>query len=434
MMKRSIKRYYLAGVLLCTLSLQAQPYTLERCKELAVAHSYELKNSALNQSISAHTQREAFTHYFPTLQAQGGYMHASKDLIGLSMQNPLTGGPLEIGFLEKGVVGGLMLMQPLFVGGQIVNSNRLAKLEGRSTYYQLALTTEATKRKVEGYFWQGVKLQENLKTIEAMEEWLQQIRHDVEAFVSAGVTTRNDLLRITLQENQLASERLRVENGQQLTRLLLAQLMGVSATELNLSYSQEKLIESPLGYHLEATQAAQLRPEAQLLSLQVEATQLQKKIEVGKRLPSVAIGGNYIYHNLLPDKFSGAVAFATVKIPLTDWWGGTHAIKRQTLKQQQAYNEQQNGLELLAVKIEQEWCNLQEAYKQLLLADHSVASAQEHLRMSRNYYQAGTTTLTELLEAQQLLQSCESKRIEAQVGYAYQLTIYKQYGESEVAR
>lgn len=429
-MKRIKKRYYMGGLLLCTLSLQAQNYTLEACKELAVAHSYEVKNKSLEEAISKQTQREAFTHYFPTIQAQGGYMHASKDLISLSMQNPLTGAPLEIGFLEKGVIGGVMLMQPLFAGGQIVNGNRLAKLEGKANRYQLALTTEAIERKAEGYFWQGVKLQENLKTIEAMEGWLRQIRHDVEAFVAAGVTTRNDLLRVTLQENELASERLRVENGQQLTRLLLGQLMGVTASELNLSYSELNESASPLAHYVEANQAAQLRPEAQLLALQVEASQLQKKIEVGKRLPTVGVGGNYIYHNVMPDKFSGAVAFATVKVPLSDWWGGSHAIKKQALKGQQAYNEQQNGLELLAVQIEKEWCQLQEAYKQLLLADHSVTSAQEHLRMSRNYYQAGTATLTELLEAQQLLQSCESKRIEARVGYAYQLAIYRQYTHS----
>ncbi|MGL4852977.1 MAG: TolC family protein [Phocaeicola sp.] len=427
-MNRIKKRYYIAGALLCSLPLQAQTFTLQACKERAVAHSYELKNKALEQSISKQTQREAFTHYFPTVEALGGYMHASKDLISLSMQNPLTGGPLEIGFLDKGLVGGVMLVQPIFAGGQIVNGNRLAQLEGEATRYQLELTTEAIERKAEGYFWQGVKLEENLKTIAAMEEWLSQIRHDVEAFVSAGVTTRNDLLRVTLQENELASERLRVENGQQLTRLLLGQLMGVPATDLRLSYSEEQGEESPLTHYVEATQAATNRPEAQLLALQVEASKLQKKIEVGKRLPTVGVGGNYIYHNVLPDKFSGAVAFATVKVPLSDWWGGSHAIKKQALKQQQAYNEQQNGMEMLAVQIEKEWCQLQEAYKQLLLADHSVASAQEHLRMSRNYYKAGTATLTELLEAQQLLQSCESKRIAAKVEYAYQLAIYKQYG------
>ncbi|MGL5273548.1 MAG: TolC family protein [Phocaeicola sp.] len=425
-MKLIKKLYSVCGVCLCILPLQAQTVTLQTCKEQAIAHSYELKNRVLEQAISGQTKKEAFTHYFPTIQAQGGYMHASKGLVNLSMQNPLTGGLLEIEFLKKGMLGNVMMIQPIFAGGQIVNGNRLAKLAVEADNYHLQLTTEQVERKVETYFWQGVKLQENLKTIVAMEEWLGQIRHDVEAFVAAGVTTRNDLLRVTLQENELASQRLRVENGMQLTRLLLGQLMGVPATDLILAYNDEE-VESPLAHYVDPTQAAQLRPEAKLLALQVEAAKVQKKIEVGKRLPSVGVGANYIYHNVLPEKFNGAVAFATVTVPITDWWGGSHAIKKQALKQQQAYNEQQNGLELLAVQIEKEWCGLQEAYKQFSLAKRSIDSAEEHLRMSKNYYQAGTATLTELLEAQQLLQSCQAKLIEAKVGYAYQLAVYKQY-------
>lgn len=57
---------------------------------------------------------------------------------------------------------------------------------------------------------------------------------------------------------------------------------------------------------------------------------------------------------------------------------------------------------MLAVEIEKSWSDLQEAYAQIVLARRSVDSATENLRENRNFYQAGTAPLTDLLDAETL--------------------------------
>lgn len=52
-----------------------------------------------------------------------------------------------------------------------------------------------------------------------------------------------------------------------------------------------------------------------------QAANLQRKMEIGKNLPTVAVGVGYNYHTLLENDHSFAMLFATVSVPISDWWG-----------------------------------------------------------------------------------------------------------------
>ena len=73
--------------------------------------------------------------------------------------------------------------------------------------------------------------------------------------------------------------------------------------------------------------------------------------------------------------------------------------------------------ELLAVEIEKTWSDLQEAYAQIALAERSIASATENLRQNREFYRAGTSSLTELLDAETLYTQSRDKLTEARASY-----------------
>ena len=60
-----------------------------------------------------------------------------------------------------------------------------------------------------------------------MERQLAEIRRQVELSVKAGLVTNNDLLRVELRQQEIASNRLKVENGLKVSKMLLAQHIGV---------------------------------------------------------------------------------------------------------------------------------------------------------------------------------------------------------------
>ena len=403
-------------------AIQAQTtLTLEECKKMAIENNYDLKNSYLDRQIAEQSRKEAFTSYFPQVEAMGGYMAANKGLISLQMPNPATGGLMDLSMFKNGKTAAITAMQPIFAGGQIINGNKLAKIGERVSALQIKLTEREIEKKTELYFWQIVQLEEKSKTLNEMQILLKSISKDIEIAVKAGISSKNDLLRIELQEFEIETSQLKVENGLRTSKLLLSQLIGLSGSDLSLSYADNELT-TPLDIYVDPEEAVLRCPETSLLEQSIEASKLQKKMEIGKQLPNLAVGAGYMFHDLMGDDFNAGIVMVNLSVPVSGWWKGSYAIKKQTLKMKQAQNTKQNNIELLKVGIEQSWNELRESYKQILLSKQAIGLAEENLRMSRQSYQAGIMTLSELLETQSLLQDSADKYIEAYTNYQYKMT------------
>ena len=84
----------------------------------------------------------------------------------------------------------------------------------------------------------------------------------------------------------------------------------------------------------------------------------------------------------------------------------------------------QEAREMLAVEIERTWSEVQEAHAQILLMQRSVASSTENLRQNRNFYDAGTATLTALLDAETLYTQSRNNLTSAYAAYHTSLAKY----------
>ena len=69
---------------------------------------------------------------------------------------------------------------------------------------------------------------------------------------------------------------------------------------------------------------------------------------------------------------------------------------------------------------------LLDARKQVEIAVESIAQATENLRLQTDYYQAGTCTMSDLLEAQSLYQQSRDKYVESYAGYEIKKREYLQ--------
>ena len=54
----------------------------------------------------------------------------------------------------------MTLVQPVFMGGRIVNGNKLANIGKQVSEYQLSLTEDQVEASVNQYYWQIVALKE----------------------------------------------------------------------------------------------------------------------------------------------------------------------------------------------------------------------------------------------------------------------------------
>lgn len=410
------------GVLsLATVSAQ-RTFTLDECLERALSNNVRMRNAENEIRMAEHDRKNAFTRYFPSVSASGGGFIANKGLMELNM-----GPDMSMSMMKDGVVGGVSATLPLFAGGQIVNGNKLAKVSEEVSRTRYRLSENEVRLTTENYYWQVVTLKEKLRTLEVVEARLDTLTRDVEAAVQAGVTTRNDLLQVQLRQNEIKSNRLNVENALALSRELLAQYMGMGLDSVDVAYAMEgRLPEEPAGLFLPPESALPRTGEYDLLRQNLEATRLQKKIAVGKNLPTVAIGGGYYYDDLLDVGMDFWVGFATVSVPLSGWWGGSHDIKKQKLQVKNAENQLNDQSEMLMIRMRQSWNDLNDAYKQVDIALTSIDQATENLRMQSDYYAAGTCTMSDLLDAQTLFQQSRDKYVEAYAQYEVKKREYLQ--------
>lgn len=426
-MKRNLT--LLAALFLCA-TASAQTYTLEQCRTMALENNNKMKNCRLDTDIAGQTRREAFTNFFPNISAAGMAFDASHDMLRLSvpLELPIPGlslPPLSMGMMKHGLMGGVTAIQPLFAGRQVAAGNRLARIGEEAAGLKLRVSEREVYETVEKYFWQIVALRGKLETLDVVDRQLEQIRRDVEMAVKAGISTRNDLLRVELKQQETESSRLKVENGIGVTRLLLAQYVGMPLAEpFDIEAEVFGMPDAPESWYTDAAAAAELRPEARLLDKNVEASKQQIRMTRGKNMPTVGVGAGYLYHDLSGQDNDFGMVFASVSVPITGWWGGSHAVRREQLKRRQAENDRRQAVEMMQVEITRCWNELQEAYKQILLARKTIASATENLRLNEDYFRAGTVSLTDLLDAQTLLQQGRDLLTDASADYQVKLSKY----------
>ena len=430
----------------------AQPvYTLQQLKDSALHNNIAIRTARHGIDAARQQRREALTKYFPNVSGTGLWFNANRGMAQMDV-NPsemiapelgatlaqsfpaealaALANPISISMMKNGTIGSLTAVQPVFAGGQIINGNKLAKVGEDVSRLQLKLSENEVEKQTEQYYWQLTALQEKKHTIDAVDSLLRSIAKDADVAVRAGVAVRNDLLQVQLRQNDVESQRLKLENGISIVRLLLAQFCGLHSPLFTVYRSQLLPADSSLAQPNDAPCTMHYEPsplpEYQLLQKQVEATTLQKRLEVGKQLPSVAVGAGYNYHNLLENDHTFGMVFATVSVPISDWWGGSHAIRRRKIEQQKAEEQLQDNAQLLQIRMQKAWNDVVEAQQQLTLAQRSIEQAEENLRLNRNYYQAGTSTMSNLLEAQLLYQQARDKHTDAYATLQNKLLEYRQ--------
>lgn len=424
---------FLIGATVVAPAKEKRILTLEECKDMALKYNADIQTGKIDVEAARQTRKEAFTKYFPQISAGAATYKADDDLVKANIPDLTAMGlpipAMEVGMLEKGNLVTVSALQPVFAGGQIVNSNKLAKTALDASILQLDMTTDKVELETENYYWKIVSLKEAEKTINILDSLLQSLHKDVSLAVKAGITTQNDLLTVQLKQNELQSTRLQVENGIRLSCMALSQYIGLpldSAEYIDvLEFSSG--IKSPGDYLVDHHSAMSSLSTYKLLEKNVEAHRLKRKISLGEQLPTVGVGVSYAYEDLMFDKSRNHfIMMATVSVPISDWWGGSHKVKRAKLEEKKAIRQQQDGNEKLQLKMQQSWNLLTESYKQITLAESAVRESQENLRMQTNNYKTGVSSLSELLDAQSLFQTSRNRYTDACIDYQIKVTQYLQ--------
>lgn len=446
------RKYIVLLIILCActgrMQLWAQKkYSLEDCKQMAVENNRAIKNSRLEIEAAKQTKKNAFTNYFPKVSATGMGFHFNDPLIEYTLPggnlpvydgNPanLPGATqfayfpdISLSLLDKANIGAVTAVQPLYAGGRIVTGNKLAQLGVNINNSRLILSRSEVLLQTEEQYWLIVSLSEKLKTLHMVEMLLDTVYKQADDAYRAGLIQRNDVMKVSIKQSEMKMNRIKLENGIKLATMAFSQHIGLAYDSTIVLSDTLVISQNPYEVYLDANQALLNREEYKLLQKSVEVEELQTRLKIGEYLPEIGVGVGAVYYDYAFSNNKGTsntMVFASVKIPISDWWGASHAIKEKKYKEQIARNNSQNNTELLLLQIQKAWNELNEAYEQIDVAYETVLQAEENLRINSDNYKHGIVNISDMLEAQALLQQTKDELTDARSGYKIKIVKYLQ--------
>ena len=397
----------------CGITATAQTtYTLEQLKQLAVDNNYTLNSSKNAIQQAKQTEKSALTNFFPQISASGVAFQNNKPLIDIDVELPeaiqtVLGGmgisdiPSNISLLKKGVIGSVSAIQPVFMGGKIINSNKLARVGVEASELRLELSEDQVEMTTEQYYWQMVSLKEKKKTLTAMHSMLTELEKDVNNMVRVGARNRNDLLQVQLRKAEVETSILEIDNGLTTTSQLLAQHVGKTGETIDVivpvELAEGKTVDMPLSLRQDHATALNATPQYQLLAKNVEVQKLQHRMQIGANLPQVAVGALYNYK-----------------------------IKKQRLALEDAKEQMQDNGQKLIIRMNNAWAAVETSHKKLQIAHDAIEQADENLRLNRDYYRVGTTNMTDLLLAEEQYQQARDRYTDAYATFQTKILEYRQ--------
>ena len=412
--------------------------TLEECVAAARKDNTTAKDARNDILMAKEQRRLARSKYFPTLSASAFHFRSSDYLAKIfildqddvnsmnqELETDFTMDDFSIGLIKRGSSAGLTLIEPVYTGGRISNYNKLAGLQVDARNLQQEVAEDQIVMDTEFLYYKILELHETDKTLDAIEKELENIHQDAINVWENGIVNKNDVLSVELAQDQLSALRVKARNGRNLLRRALAKHIGMPDEDIDVDTTLNKEIIAPERLLVNTQTAVENRSETRLLDLLVEKSVLERKIALADMLPVLAVGATASYSKFTSNVWnSRMMGFVGVQMPLSSIWSERHEYKRKKIEEQKSKDFRQDKRELISLQIQDAYDNLESTYKQVLIAEKSIRRAEENLRINREHYREGLTTMTVLLDAQRQQQQALTQHTSAVSEYLQAKTRY----------
>ena len=412
--------------------------TLEQCRELALEHNKQIQMAQADAVASDYLVQSAKTKYLPRIDFAGGWINPGDrplrpfainfNIPGVTPQGLSI--PLDfISVAPKEVyTGGFILRQPIFMGFKIVEANKIARYTSELLHEKVKMEEADVLASVDEAYWRVISVQEKVTLAQTYKSLLDHLGQDLENLYDEGMTTRNEVLKVQVKKNEVELSLVKAENGLELSKMLLGQIIGVDANQIELDtgiISEEQLSSRLLALTNNDTIE---RAEIVMLRNKLAITESARKMVKSQFLPNIFLtaGYNWTQPNLYKgsqNNFGGDWMIGVgVQIPVLTWGDRLHQVHMADQQVAKAKLELQDSQEKINLQIQQNRFKHAEALKRMELTKLSKEQAEENLRITKNSLLEGMNSIRDILEAQVMWEKASSADIDARVEAAVTLS------------
>jgi len=411
--------------------------TLEECRQQAVEFNKELKNAALKNEEAQVNQKVARTAYLPSVGFTSSLMHRpNMDPISMpgyflptadSEADAINGNYSGVSDVWKPgttidlksltlLTGGFEVNQPVYVGGKIRYSNQQADAGVEIADLALNMKYSDVIENTDKAFWQVASVEENIKIAEDYIKMLTELEDQMNAMYEVGLQPASEKLRVTVQKNEVELNLMTARNGLRVAKMYLNQILGQPLeTEIQISYKASTNVQL---FNLDdgLMEASSKRNELKILEKQKELSELDAKITRADYLPQIGVSAqytNYWVRDLYEEVNFQPMLAAQVSIPIFQWGQGKKKLQAAKLKVQQSETDLEHTNDLINLEVMQVKVQVEEAYERVILAQKSVAEAEESLDETRASFEVGLNTTTDMLNSQAKWQESKAQLTQA---------------------
>lgn len=388
---------------------------LEKYRSMAVEYNHDLKAADKHISASIELEKAAQKDLRPKLSGDANFQYTGNPIqltLDLpSMQNPLTfeGKDMKYG-------ASLTLLQPVYTGGRLLETIRMAKFQHSLAAHQAEYFRSAVCYQTDMQYWNTVARAELLQVSTDYRNSIASFARTIRERVEVGLVDPQDLLMAEVKLNEAEYQLLQAKSNLETGRMALNSLIGM---ELNASTTIEDSIPSVSMNHQLWNSDGMNRPELKIAFDQIRIAESTQKLTDSKYKPQLYVGidGSYSSpgYNFKTDLDPNYAVYAKLSIPLFEWGKRRNDKRASTFYVNAATDHLNQVTDQVNLEVRTARVSLSQAMDQVRLTENSLEKARENERMALERYTEGKVSVVEVIEAQNYRQASQTNYVQAKV-------------------
>jgi outer membrane protein TolC len=394
--------------------------TLSQCVTTALKGSPDIRSASARVEAALAAVKEASSAYYPQLGLAGSWMRTDNPPQAFFMSLNQRRASLEKDFNHPDDIenarGSVVAQWRVCDGGRRIADKRAAKMGAQAMESTLdTVRNDLVYQITRAYY--GILQTRAFVTVreEAVKSIEESLRVATERF-KAGGTLKTDVLNLEVQLSQAREDLIRAKNGVQLAIAALNMAIGeelLKSSDLA-DLADPSDLSDPSG---RSDQAGKIDSRPEWYAAQAQVRMAEAKVSRARRdyAPVLNAFGSVDWDT---EPFHGAeqsyIVGAALELNVFDGFRTRSGLARASAGLVAAQAEADKLGNMLRLDMTQSLLNEQEARERLEVAEKSLVSAGESLRITEERYKQGSADIAELMAAQVGLIATRTRKVAAQ--------------------
>ena len=393
--------------------LAQQSTLLEKYRTMALDYNHDLKAAEKNIAASMEVEKSARADLKPKLsgaasfQYTGNPMELTLDIPSIGLSKTVEGKNLNYG-------GSLSILQPVYTGGRVLGSIRMAQHQQALAGNQAKALNDAVCYQTDIQYWSAVARQEIVDVAEDFRNSIAALVKTIKERVEVGLVDPQDLLMAEVKLNEAEYQLLQAQSNFETGRMALNSMIGVRLEQPTELDAQIPIVVVSDSLWLSTGMG---RPEIQMAYDKIRIAESTKKLNDSQFKPQFYVGveGSYSSpgYNFKKDLDPNYAVYAKVSVPIFEW-GKRRSEKRvSSFRIGMAEDNLNKVVDRVELEVSVARKALSQAIERVRLSESSLAKAEENEAKAVERYNEGKVSVVEVIDAQTYRQTSQVNYVQA---------------------